>query len=384
MHSEDQTLHSADHAETTKPPRRRIVIKLGTSVLTAGSPRLDLPRMVDIARQCAALMRDGCEVLVCSSGAIAAGRERLGFPAPSSSIAHKQMLAAVGQSRLMRVWDNLFEIYSVRVGQVLLTRADVESRDRFLNARDTLLMLLREDILPIINENDAVATEEIKVGDNDNLSALVATLCGADLLILLTDIEGLYTSNPHRDPEARFIPEVREIDEAIKQMAGGSVGGLGTGGMATKIQAAEIAQRMGTEVVIAAGRYPDVIRRVVAGESIGTRFLARSSPLEQRKRWLLAGPRPQVALLVDAGAAEALRTQGRSLLASGVVGVEGEFRRGDMVQIRCAEQAAFARGIVRYDSTTARQIAGLRSEEIAERLGYSWGPLVHRNDLILV
>ncbi len=384
MHREDLHPHPTDNETTKHPPRRRIVIKLGTSVLTGGSPQLDLPRMVDIARQCAALIRDGYEVLLCSSGAIAAGRERLGFPPPSSSIAYKQMLAAVGQSRLMRVWDNLFEIYNVRVGQVLLTRADVESRDRFLNARDTLLTLLREGILPIINENDAVATEEIKVGDNDNLSALVATLCGADLLILLTDIEGLYTSNPHSDPTARLIPEVTEINEAIKQMAGGSVSGLGTGGMATKIQAAEIAQRMGTEVVIAAGKHPEVIRRIVENESVGTRFLARTTPLEQRKRWLLAGPRPQVTLWVDTGAAEALRTKGRSLLASGVLRVEGEFRRGDMVQIRIPEQAAFARGIVRYDSTTARQIAGMRSEEIIEKLGYSWGPVVHRNDLILV
>ncbi|MCB9639370.1 MAG: glutamate 5-kinase [Myxococcales bacterium] len=384
MSQEEQRLQSDERSLVPNEGHRRVVIKLGTSVLTGGAPHLDLPRMVEIARQCAALMRAGHELLICSSGAIAAGRERLGFPTPSSSMAYKQMLAAVGQSRLMRVWDNLFEIYGIRVGQVLLTRADVESRDRFLNARDTLMTLLREGILPIINENDAVATEEIKVGDNDNLSALVATLCGADLLVLLTDIDGLYTANPHHNPEARLIAEVAEIDESIKQMAGGSVSGLGTGGMATKLQAAEIAQRMGTEVVIAAGHLPNVIERVVGGESLGTRFLAGENPLEQRKGWLLAGPRPQVSLVVDAGAADALRLQGRSLLASGLVAVEGEFRRGDLVQIRCPDAPAFARGIVRYDSMTARRIAGMRSEAIVETLGYSWGPLVHRNDLILV
>ena len=364
---------------------KRIVIKLGTSVLTGGSPRLNQSQMVEIARQCALLRRDGYEILLCSSGAIAAGREKLGFPKLAPTVPHKQMLAAVGQSQLMRTWEALFSIYDIHIGQVLLTRADVESRDRYLNARDTLRALLKHGILPILNENDAVATDEIKVGDNDNLSALAATLCEADLLILLTDIAGLYNANPNDDPNAELIEEVATITPAIKALAGGSVSGLGTGGMATKLQAAEIAQRIGCTVVIAAGREKDILLRLLAGERIGTRFLPASSPLEQRKRWILAGPRPHAAIVVDQGAEAALRFDGKSLLASGIRSVEGSFRRGDAVHLCIGTQPPFARGISRYDSEQLHKIAGMRSEAIASVLGHDYGAtVIHRNDLILL
>jgi len=219
---------------------QRIVVKMGTSVLTGGTSRLDRAHMVELARQCAGLHGNGRNVILCTSGAIAAGRERLALPDLPASVTAKQMLAAVGQSRLMFEWERFFEIYGIHVGQMLLTRADVEDRRRFLNARDTLQALLEQRIVPVVNENDAVATAEIKVGDNDNLSALVALLAEADLLLLLTDQPGLFTADPRHDPDAQLIPEVRAIDETLRALAGDSVSGLGVGGMATKLQAADV------------------------------------------------------------------------------------------------------------------------------------------------
>jgi glutamate 5-kinase len=367
-------------------PYRRIVVKLGTSVLTGGTPRLDRSHMVELARQCAALHRLGLDVILVTSGAIAAGRERLNFPDLPPTVTNKQLFAAVGQSRLMLEWERFFEIYDLHVGQILLTRADVEDRRRYLNARDTLQALLERRIVPIFNENDAVATAEIKVGDNDNLSALVALLAEADLLMLLTDQPGLFTADPRLDPAAELIPEVRAIDETLRQQAGGSGSALGVGGMMTKLQAADIARRAGTDVVIAAGRTPGVIERVAAGEAVGTRFPALQAPLENRKRWILAGPTPAGKLIVDEGAAQAVRDHGRSLLPAGIVAVEGEFGRGDTVWIAAvAGRGELARGITRYDSRELDLIRGCRSQEIADRLGYAYGPVaVHRNDLILL
>jgi glutamate 5-kinase len=295
------------------------------------------------------------------------------------------MLAAVGQSRLMRVWEGLFEIYGLVVGQMLLTRADVAERDRFLNARDALQALLEHRIVPIVNENDAVATAEIKVGDNDNLAALVAVLAEADCLLLLTDLDGLYTADPHTHPDARLIPEVRNIDSTLAAVAGGSVSGLGTGGMATKIEAAEIARRAGIDVVIAAGRSPDVILRVAAGEAIGTHFPPVDTPTESRKRWIFGSGRPHGRVQIDQGAAIALRDKGGSLLPAGITNVEGQFERGDTILIVDASGAALARGIARYDAPDMRRIAGCHSAEIADRLGYTSGSVaVHRNDMLLL
>ncbi len=364
---------------------RRIVIKFGTSVLTGGTSRLDRAHMVELVRQCAALYQAGHDIIICTSGAIAVGRERLGFPDLSPTVTNKQMFAAVGQSRLMFEWERFFEIYGIHVGQMLLTRADVEDRRRFLNARDTLQSLLSQRIVPVINENDAVATAEIKVGDNDNLSALVVLLAEADLLLLLTDQPGLFTADPRRNPNAQLIPEVRDIDRSLRALASASGSGLGVGGMITKLQAADVARRAGAEVVIAAGRAPNVITRIVGGESVGTRFPALETPLESRKRWIYAGPTPAGSLTVDDGAALALRDEGSSLLPAGITAVSGDFERGDTVSILRPDGSELARGTTRYGSAELRQIMGCHSDEIAARLGYAYGPVaVHRNDLILL
>jgi glutamate 5-kinase len=363
---------------------KRIVVKLGTSVLTGGTTRLDRAHMMELVRQIAALHRRGLDLILCSSGAIAAGRERLGFPNLPDSLSAKQMLAAVGQSRLMQTWEGLFDIYDIRVGQVLLTRADVENRHRFLNARDTLLTLLEHRIIPIVNENDAVATAEIKVGDNDNLSALCVLLSEADLLLLLTDQPGLFTDDPRKNPTAELIPEVREIDDNLHELAGGSTTDLGVGGMRTKLEAADIARRAGADVVIAAGSAADIIRRVVEGEKAGTRFPATETPLERRKRWIFGGPTPPGRIMVDDGAAAALGRGGGSLLPAGIVDVEGKFDRGDIVRIAGQNKKDLGRGITRYDCSDILRIKGCHSDRISHILGYAYGPVViHRDDLVL-
>jgi len=364
---------------------KRIVVKLGTSVLTGGTPHLDRAHMVELVRQCAALHAEGGEVIVVTSGAIAAGRERLGYPDLPPTVTAKQMLAAVGQSRIMYVWESLFDLYGIHVGQVLLTRADMRDRLRFLNARDTLTALLENHIVPVINENDAVATAEIRVGDNDNLSALVSLLLEADLLLMLTDQRGLYTADPRTNPDAQLIAEVLTIDDTLSVDAGDSVGGLGVGGMATKLQAAAIARRAGAEVIIAAGHAPDVILRAARGEALGTRFPALGTPPENRKRWILGGATPGGRLKVDAGAARALRDQGKSLLPAGITAVEGSFDRGDTVLIMGPRGRELGRGIARYNSGDLDRIRGCHSDEIVDRLGYAFGPVaVHRNDMILL
>jgi glutamate 5-kinase len=369
---------------------KRIVVKVGTSVLTDGTRRLSPARMVDLARQCAELQNRGYELILCTSGAQAAGRDRLGHPDLPSTMAAKQMLAAVGQGRLMGMWERFFEIYGLNVGQILLTHGDVASRGRFLNAQDTLQTLVEHKIIPVINENDAVATEEIKIGDNDNLSALVAVVSGADLLILLTDQPGLFTADPREDSEAQLITEVRVIDEHLRALAGGSRSGLGVGGMATKLEAAATARRAGTEVIIAQGDVPDVLVRLVDGVELGTRFLALDTSPENRKRWVLAGVVNSGHIVVDTGAARALRGAGRSLLPAGIVAVDGVFARGDTVSI--VEQKGegggngeIARGVARYPSEDLALIKGHHSDTIVDVLGYTYGAVaVHRNDLILL
>lgn len=364
---------------------QRIVVKIGTSVLTRGTPHLDHPHMVELVRQCANLHQQGKDIIICTSGAIAVGRARLNFPELGPTVTNKQMLAAVGQSRLMQFYERYFEIYGIHVGQILLTRADVQNRRRYLNGRDTLLTLLEHRIVPIINENDAVATEEIKVGDNDNLSALVATLAEADLLLLLTDQPGLFTADPRSNPDAQLIPEVNQIDETVKALAGGSVSGLGVGGMATKLQAADVARRAGTDVIIAAGHAPDVIAHAATGVPIGTRFPALATPLENRKRWIYAGRKPAGSVVIDAGATKALCADGRSLLPAGMTAVSGTFERGDTITIKGLDGRELARGITRYSSEDMARIAGHHSDKIEEILGYAYGPVVvHRNDMILL
>ena len=365
--------------------RKTIVVKLGTSVLTSGTAKLDRAHMVEIVRQCAVLHKLGHHIVVVTSGAIAAGKEHLNMPDIKLTVANKQMLAAVGQGQLVREWENLFKIYGLHVGQMLLTRADLDDQLRFINARDTLNVLLHNRIIPLVNENDAVATREIKVGDNDNLSALVALLADADQLLLLTDQIGLFTADPRSNPEAKLIPEVAEITDEIHALAGDSVGGLGTGGMATKIESATVAHRGGIEVVIASGHKKNVILDATKNKSVGTRFVSEYTRLEARKNWIFAGSKVAGRITVDAGAEKALITGGGSLLPSGILGTKGTFLRGYVVLVCNKAGEELARGVVRYKSIDVKKIKGKHSEEIESLLGFEHGTVViHRDDMVLL
>ncbi|GLT14821.1 glutamate 5-kinase [Vibrio algivorus] len=376
---------SNQSANNSQLKSQTIVVKLGTSVLTGGTLEINKARMVDLVRQCAELKNQGHQIVIVSSGAIAAGREHLGYPALPNSMASKQLLAAVGQSRLIQVWESLFELYGIKIGQMLLTRADLKDRERFLNARDTINALIEHGIVPVVNENDAVATTEIKVGDNDNLSALVGILCGADKLLLLTDQSGLFTADPRKNPDAELIREVKTIDETLRKIAGGSGTTLGTGGMATKLQAADIARRTGIEVVIAAGSSPNVIVDTLSNTPQGTRFLALEESLENRKRWILAGPASVGDLILDDGAAKAVIERGSSLLAKGITQTQGTFSRGDVVRLRNQQGQLLAKGIVSYSDTELGLLIGKHSTEIEATLGYAYGAtIVHRDDLVII
>jgi glutamate 5-kinase len=363
---------------------RRLVIKLGTNVLTAGTDHLHRPRMVELVRQIAEARAREVEVVLVSSGAVAAGRERLQFPPRRRDLPLKQLMAAVGQSRLMHLYEQIFDLYSIPVAQTLLTREDLRDRHRYLNARNTLLACLLHGVLPIINENDVVAVDEIRLGDNDTLSALVANLVDADLLLILSDIDGLYSADPRRDPSAQLIPEVRAIDDAIYALAGGS-NTRGTGGMLTKIHAADLATHGGTGVVITSGSEREVIGRVLAGEPVGTRFPPIASRMESRKRWVLAETVRHSRVVADDGAARALTSGGKSLLPAGIIAVEGDFERGQTIRIYTGAGQEIARGLAQYGARDLRLIKGLRSAQIAETLGYDYGPeVVHRDDMVIL
>jgi glutamate 5-kinase len=365
---------------------RRIVIKIGTSTLTSGSIHLDHTRMADLVRQMVVLTEAGEHLVLVSSGAIAAGREILNFPQLPADIPAKQMLAAVGQPGLMNRYESLFAAHHLRIAQLLLTREDISNRKRYLNARNTLELLLAHSILPIINENDSVAVEEIRIGDNDNLSALVANLVEADLLILLTDQSGLYTSDPRQSVNASLIDEIRSmhIPPEAWQAAGGSPDGLGTGGMVTKLQAAEVARRSGTAVVIALGCEQDILLRLAAGEKLGTRISATTDKLESRKRFLLASAVRTGSITIDAGALQAIR-RGGSLLPAGVRGVQGRFEQGDCVYLLLPEGDRCALGLVNYSAREVDAIRGCRTAEIEGLLGYaSAGEIIHHNYLTFI
>jgi glutamate 5-kinase len=372
------------------PLPARLVIKIGTSVLTAGTDSLNRPFMVDLARQVALLQSKGTQVSLVSSGAVASGWERLGFPSrqqrsKDEAVSFKQVLAAVGQSRLMHLYEQLFDIYGLTVAQALLTRSDLRDRRRYLNARNTLLHCLERGIVPIINENDAVATSELRVGDNDTLSAYVANLVDADLLIILTDITGLYTADPHTDPDARLIDVVPVIEQHIWDMARGSGSHRGTGGMYTKLQAADLATRSGTAVVITSGTLHDVVLRLASGEALGTRFATSVSHLESRKRWLLAETVLHSHVTIDEGAVRALTMQGKSLLPAGITSVQGDFDRGQTIRIYDAAGHEVARGMTQYGAADLLLIKGRQSSQIADTLGYAYGPeAVHRDDMVVL
>jgi len=363
--------------------KRRLVVKVGTSVLSAGQDRLNRPRMVDLMRQIASLNQQDWAVTLVSSGAVLAGWEHLGFPVRKRTLTEKQLLAAVGQSQLMHLYTQLAAIYELKVAQTLLTRTDFSDRRRYLNARTTFLACLEQGLLPIVNENDVVAIEEIQVGDNDTLAAHVASLLEAEQLIICTDIPGLYTAPPQQNPQATLIPEVPEIHEQIWALAGGVGSARGTGGMYTKIQAADIATRAGVGVRVVAGDLPDVLLRVAQGEALGTWFHPRIQRLEARKRWILAETVKDSQLQIDPGACQAVLQAGKSLLAAGITSVTGQFERGQTVRI-FADGQEVARGLSRYTSVELQRIAGQRSEQISTLLGYTSGPVViHRDDMVL-
>jgi glutamate 5-kinase len=364
---------------------RRIVAKVGTATLTGGAAELDQARMAGLVAQVAALMSLDAEVLLVTSGAIAAGRARLGASAGRRDIPYKQVLAAVGQPILMQRYEALFAQRGLIVGQALLTRADLSARQGYLNARTTLLAMLEQGIVPVVNENDAVAVEEMKFGENDTLSAMVANVVDADALVMLTDTGGLYTADPRRDAAATLIAQVRAIDRQIERLAGGAGTAQGSGGMRTKIDAAKLAMASGIDVLVVPGHEPDSLLRVVCGEPIGTRFVATPDPRVGRQRWILSALAGRGRIVVDAGAANALVCAGRSLLAPGVVAVEGRFRRGDPVTVLNPSGARIACGLVNYAAADLDVIKGQHSHRIEELLGFAFGDeVIHRNNLVLL
>ncbi|KPJ69347.1 hypothetical protein AMJ44_04040 [candidate division WOR-1 bacterium DG_54_3] len=348
-----------------------IVIKVGSSSLTDPKGKLDLPNLKRIASEIAELIKDKKKVVLVTSGAIVSGAERLGLGKPKT-IPEKQAAAAVGQSRLMRQYEKAFEEYDLTVAQVLLTRDAIADRERYLNARNTLSTLLEENVVPIVNENDTVAIDEIKIGDNDNLAALTASLIGADLLILLTDVDGFYMKNEEGVPY--LVPEIKEITRDVEDAAGHPSTQLGTGGMITKIQAAKICSNAGTHLAIIHGRKESLIKKIINGEEVGTVFVPKASKLESRKRWLAHGLEKEGMLIIDSGAESALLKKGKSLLPVGIKSVKGEFSAGALVTIADESEKEIARGL-----------ANLSSKELSEVIGKKdVGEAVHRDNLVIL
>ena len=363
----------------------RIVVKVGSSLVTNDGRGLDQAAIVRWANQVAALRQAGKQVLLVSSGAIAEGMQRLGWSKRPQQVHELQAAAAVGQMGLAQAYESSFGALGVRTAQVLLTHADLADRARYLNARSTLLTLLDLGVVPIINENDTVVTDEIKFGDNDTLGALVTNLIEADLLVILTDQDGLFDADPRKNPQARLITDAEAGDPQLELVAGGAGSHIGRGGMLSKVLAAKRAARSGAATVIACGREPNVLQRLVGGEAIGTVLRASVPKRAARKQWLADHLQTKGCLIIDEGAAAALSRQGKSLLPIGVVEVQGLFARGDVVACRDGSGREIARGLVNYSSAEARAIARRPSTEIAEVLGFIEEPeLIHRDNLVLL
>ncbi|MFT4195223.1 glutamate 5-kinase [Ottowia sp.] len=363
---------------------RRIVVKVGSSLVTNEGRGLDEAAIGEWCRQLAALAGEGREMVMVSSGAIAEGMKRLGWAARPHEVNELQAAAAVGQMGLAQMYETKLREHGLRSAQVLLTHADLADRERYLNARSTLLTLLQYRVLPVINENDTVVTDEIKVGDNDTLGALVANLIEADLLVILTDQKGLYTADPRSNPGAEFVHEARAGDLALERMAGGAGSSIGKGGMLTKILAAKRAAGSGASTVIAWGREPDALLRLAGGERIGTLLVAPTQKTQARKQWMMDHLQLRGALVVDDGAAAKLRREGKSLLPIGMTQVEGVFSRGDVIAIRDGAGVELGRGLANYSSAEARLLCRRPSGEIEALLGYSAEPeMVHRDNLVL-
>ena len=373
----------------------RVVIKAGTSVLTKPPEHrgLNLELMEGLVGQVCDLRRAGVETLLVTSGAIAAGREVLGSGHDRAlrDIPTRQVMAAVGQSRLMHTYQQMFASHGFKVAQTLLTTNDLSDRQSYLNVRNTLRGLLELGVVPILNENDVVAVDEIGevFGDNDRLSALVANLVDADLLVILTDIAGLFTADPNQDPDARLIPIVDRVDDAVASLAGKNLNPWSRGGMSTKLEAARLVTTSGIPMVMCNGKAPEAVLKAVRGEAIGTLFSPGAEKLEARKRWMLSGISQRGEVFVDAGAAKALQEKNRSLLPAGVTGVDGEFSRGDIVYITGCISGGKGRriacGIANYGSEDIARIRGAQSGDIESTLGYQYGQeVVHRNNLVLL
>ncbi|MGE5380335.1 MAG: glutamate 5-kinase [Methylocystaceae bacterium] len=363
---------------------KRLVVKVGTSTITYPGGQMNLHRLEKLARELADLHHQGCEVILVSSGAIAAGRGRLNMHDQPATIPVKQALAAIGQGALMQLYEKFFSEYSQVVAQVLLTRDDFAERDRYLNARNALTTLLELGAIPIINENDTVAWEEIRFGDNDTLSALVASIVSADLLVILTDIDGLYDYDPRKNENARIISQVTEITAEMEANSHTRGSSGSSGGMFTKLQSARIAISSGIPMVITRGEEGN-LRRILQGEELGTVFIPRDEKMHARDRWLAFGSHPVGSIIVDDGAAEAIKIRGKSLLPTGILRIEGDFDRGAVVTVVGIQDNELARGIVNYSSQEIEMIAGHRSSEISKILGHKdYDEVIHRNNLALL
>jgi glutamate 5-kinase len=364
---------------------RRIVIKIGSRVLTGDACGIDNGFLDALACETASLREKGLQVVIVTSGAVAAGTKEMGLTERPKTIPQKQAAAAVGQPKLMQAYEEAFFAHSLTVAQILLTRDDLANRLRFLNARATLDVLLSGGVVPIINENDTVAVEEIKFGDNDNLSALVTSLVEAHLLVILTDIDGYYDSDPHSNPDARLVPLVKAVTKEVERAAGSTGSSVGTGGMVTKLAAAKRVGRYGVPTMIINGRKPGTLAGALAGEEIGTLFLPSGESLNRRKHWIAYTLRPRGRVFVDTGALVALSRHGKSLLPSGVSRVEGDFDRGSCVLVCGSDGKEFARGIVDYSRRELDIILGCRSCEIESLLGYRYGEeIIHRDNLVML
>jgi glutamate 5-kinase len=362
---------------------RRVVVKVGSNVLTARQG-LNIPVMRSIAGQISRLMEAGREVILVSSGAMASGLKKIGLERRPDGLPQRQAVAAVGQAGLIMEYEKAFERHRLKAAQILLTSEDLSSRKRYLNARNTLNTLLDWKIVPIINENDTVSVEEIKLGDNDNLAAMITLLMDADLLVILSDIDGLFTRDPRTEPDAELIPVVGVITKSTEKAAGSIPGPLGTGGMMSKINAARKVNSAGVPMVVAKGDKPDILVRLFDGEAHGTYFVPRRHKLTRRKCWIAFSLKPKGILTIDAGACTAVTRRGKSLLASGIVGVQGEFTVGAPVEFQAPGGEAVGVGLVNYGAADIRRIMGLRSQHISQVLGQKpYDEVIHRDNLVI-
>jgi glutamate 5-kinase len=363
---------------------KRVVVKVGSNVLTARRG-LDLRVMRRIARQICGLMDRGLDVILVSSGAMASGVKKIGLDRRPDELPRRQAVAAVGQAGLIMEYEKAFERHGRKVAQILLTSEDLASRKRYLNARNTLNTLLEWKIVPIINENDTVSVEEIKLGDNDNLAAMIALLMDADLLVVLSDIDGLFTQDPRTHRDAELIPVVTVISKRTESAAGRIPGPLGTGGMMSKINAARKVTSAGVPMVVAKGDKPDILTRLLEGEAHGTYFVPRREKLTRRKCWIAFSLKPKGSLAIDAGAAAALTSRGKSLLASGITSVRGEFTVGTPVELQSPAGEAIGVGLVNYSAADIRRIMGLKSQHIRQVLGHKpYDEVIHRDNLVIM